>query len=175
MTLDAGGSAPYVANTGNHLIRAVDLVALEMTTLAGTGARGGLVTDEGPAGEVALNAPWDLETTDIGLLISLAGANQLVALDVPESTVMPFAGSARLGTSGGEADGAEFAAPSGITVDPAGTVYVVDAESSALRSVTPAGSVGYLAGRRRDSLRFWRCGWPWSRGPSPATARGLLR
>ncbi len=135
-------STLYVADSGNHLIRAIDLNSFDVTTVAGTGEQS------------VLNTPWDLVRTEDGLLVSLAGANQLVLVDLDSGEVRPYAGSGRQGTGNGEADDAEFAMPTGLAIDAAGAVYVSDAESSAIRSVAPDGTVGHIAGGTDGLFEF---------------------
>jgi len=74
------GSMLYVADTGNHALRAIDLTTLAVTTLAGNGRLGRSVpqglTD---ARRVELRSPWAVElAAGLGFL-ALAGAPQIGA------------------------------------------------------------------------------------------------
>src|SRR5215204_1426070 len=70
MALDPSGRLLYVADTGNHALRSIDLETGETTTLAGTGER----THEnapGPGRETALASPWDLVWLDGKIWIAM--------------------------------------------------------------------------------------------------------
>jgi sugar lactone lactonase YvrE len=66
--------------------------------------------------------------------------------------VLPFGVSTLAGQAGvaGLTDGlgkaAQFNAPMGVTLDPAGNLYVVDTRNNAIRKISPAGAVTTLAG-----------------------------
>ena len=62
-----------MADRKNNLIRALDLRAKTVTTVAGTGEQGEDRDDEGPALKTALNSPWDLLLHDGKLYIAMAG------------------------------------------------------------------------------------------------------
>jgi DNA-binding beta-propeller fold protein YncE len=123
------GSTLYVADSGNDLIRAVDLNSFEATTIAATG-----------------DTPWDIAATADGLLVSMAAANELVLVDPDSGEIRPYAGSGRLGVANGGADTAEFAMPAGLAVGNEGFAYVADAESGSIRSVASDGTTGRIAG-----------------------------
>lgn len=145
--------AIYVADTGNHAIRRIDLdasgAALGVTTLAGTGRRGGAMDDAIAEGqEIALASPWDLALDGHRLLVANAGTHQILSLD-------PLTGHlSRLAGTGGEnlVDGAPrealLAQPSGLAIDADDRLlYVADAETSALRTVhLDSGAVSTLVG-----------------------------
>src|SRR4029077_8321880 len=75
------GDTLYVADRKNHLIRALDLKAGTVRTVAGTGEqdrfsrRGG-----GTALQTGLNSPWDLCLVGNKLFIAMAGHHQIWAL-----------------------------------------------------------------------------------------------
>jgi thiol-disulfide isomerase/thioredoxin len=133
-----------VADTGNHLVRRVDLAAGAVTTLAGTGAAGTRVTAWGPARATPLRSPWDLAPWDGRVAVALAGSHALGLLDPDAGTLAPLAGTGSENLVDGPAAEALFAQPSGLAAaGPA--LYVADAESSALR-VLRDGRVTTLVG-----------------------------
>ncbi|GAC1395432.1 MAG: thioredoxin-like domain-containing protein [Chloroflexota bacterium] len=141
MALD--GEMLYVADTGNHLVRRLDLRARAVETVAGTGSQGPLRRGEGPALSLPLNSPWDLcllPATGPGrariLAIAMAGSHQLWQLDPGAGTLAPLAGSGREAREDGLAPQAAFAQPSGLASDGATQLYVADSEISAIRAVT---------------------------------------
>ena len=135
--LVADDSAIFVADTGNHAIRRIDRATSEVTTLAGTGFRGRILRDRaGPAREVGLASPWDLELAGRTLFIANAGTHQIGVLDLAGGTVRRFAGSGAEGLRDGSPQEAAFAQPSGLALSPDGRhLLVADSETSAIREV----------------------------------------
>lgn len=127
------GHTLYIADTGNHLLRAADMEARVVRTVAGTGARlvGGTRRPV-PARSAELASPWALALVGRRLFVAMAGSHQLWVVDLAEETVAPFAGSGAESIDDGILGGATLAQPSGLAV--AGDrLYFVDAESSAVR------------------------------------------
>ncbi len=127
----------YVADTSNHLIRFIDFQQKLVSTVAGTGKQGNDrgVSDAAPL-ETSLASPWDVKMLADGksLVIAMAGLHQLWLLDTAKNTISTLAGSGREDIADGNANDAALAQPSGLS--PLGnTIYFVDAESSALRSL----------------------------------------
>ncbi len=135
--LIASNDAIFVADTGNHAIRRIDLKTDAVTTLAGTGGRGTILTsDPQPGISTALASPWDLEKQGEHLFFANAGTHQIGVLDLKTGTVARLAGSGAEDLVAGTADKAAFAQPSGLSLSSDGsTLYVADAESSAIRAI----------------------------------------
>jgi thiol-disulfide isomerase/thioredoxin len=128
--------AIYVADTGNHSLRKIDLKAGMVTTLAGTGARGMALGDAAPARTTALASPWDLELDGTHLYIANAGTHQLGVLDLDKLTVAALAGDSGEAIQDGPARGARLAQPSGLALSAdRNALYFADSETSALRVV----------------------------------------
>ena len=83
--LSMDGSLLYVADTGNHALRVVDLASGEVTTVAGTGERA-WPPRRGPALTTPLASPWDVELDPgTGLLyVAMAGTHQIWFFDPDE-------------------------------------------------------------------------------------------
>ncbi len=141
------GDTLYVADTENHAIRAVDLEARTVTTLAGTGEQGFDWEASGPGTEIALNSPWDLTYHDGTLYIAMAGPHQLWAYDVADGVVGPYAGNGREALVDGPLRQASMNQPSGIDTD-GEVLYFADAEASAIRTAAldPEGEVRTIVG-----------------------------
>lgn len=134
IALDAERGWLYVADTGNHLIRRVDLATHTVTTVAGTGVQGHQRHAQGPAREIALNSPWDLSLLNGMLYIAMAGTHQIWVYDPKRETIGAFAGSGAEGRADGPAPDAALAQPSGLATD--GTrLFVADSEISSVRSI----------------------------------------
>ena len=137
----------WVADTGNHLIRVVDVASREVTTAAGTGEQCMWREDGGRAVAVALNSPWDLAAVGPLLFIAMAGSHQVWMLDRAHGVLWPYAGSGQEARIDGTIEEAAFAQPSGLAVG-ADTLYVADAESNIIRAIDlpPVNRVRTLAG-----------------------------
>ena len=137
----------YVADTGNHAIRRVRLASGEVDTIAGTGHMGRDRAIEHPDPRaVGLAWPLDVSLDDEHLFFSLAGQNQIWALDLARNTLGVFAGSGKFGMEDGEAAYASFAHPAGLCVL-GRQLIVADAGANAIRAVSLGdGRVSTVAG-----------------------------
>ena len=148
------GDVLYVADRRNHAIRAVDLKAKTVSTVAGNGTQQGdldhrRLAGPVPAKSLGLNSPWDLLLVDNNeLYIAMAGHHQIWALDLDKNVIGPYAGSGRENIGDGSLATAMFAQPSGLATD-GKNLYVADSEVSALRRVPLGGKgrVDTLVGR----------------------------
>ena len=141
------GDTLYVADTGNSLIRAINLDSGAVRTVAGDGQRAFGGAGMQPARSVALNSPWGLERVGDKLYIAMAGDHQLWLLDLRSMRIGPWAGSGYEGLQDGPLAQAQFAQSSGLAWHD-GTLYVADPESSSLRAIDVArGRVHTLIGK----------------------------
>jgi hypothetical protein len=138
----------YVADTGNHTVRVIDLERSTVTTVAGTGAQGHDRVGGGKGRAQALCSPWDLvllpapapAAVPTRLLIAMAGNHQLWSLDLATGEARRWAGSgAEANRNSSDPALTAFAQPSGLAVGREGAVYIADSESSAVRLVGTAG------------------------------------
>ncbi|HWK44240.1 MAG TPA: thioredoxin-like domain-containing protein [Stellaceae bacterium] len=133
----ASAEAIFVADTDNHAIRRIDRASGAITTLAGTGKRGKVLTEPADALGTALASPWDLEVAGTTLYFANAGTHQLGALDLGSGQVRRFVGSGEEALTPGDAATAAMAQPSGLALSAdRRTLYVADSESSAIRAVS---------------------------------------
>ena len=145
LTLD--GTMLYVADTENHAIRAVDLDARTVTTVAGTGTQGFTRDESGPGPETELSSPWDVVAYESKVYIAMAGPHQLWVYDIASGMVGPYAGTGREALTDGKLLESAMNQPSGIDTD--GTVlYFADPEASAIRTadLDPDGEVKTIVG-----------------------------
>ena len=140
-----------VADTVNHALRGVRLADGHATTVAGTGEQlmvGGAenvvpessALDAPPALRHRLSSPWDVVWSErLGaFLVAMAGNHSLWTFDPVAGTVEQVAGTQNEGLLDGPLAQAWFAQPSGLSVAPDGSVWLADAETSALRRVDVA-------------------------------------
>ncbi|MBE9012556.1 hypothetical protein IQ250_20360, partial [Pseudanabaenaceae cyanobacterium LEGE 13415] len=133
MIFDRETQLLYVADTGNHAIRCVDLNAKTVKTIAGTGNQSRIIYPHGgKALEVDLNSPWDLEKIDDRIFITMAGSHQIWKLS--ENTIQTFAGTGAEASFDGAIQEAAFAQPSGITTN-GKELFIADSETSSIRSI----------------------------------------
>ena len=138
------GDVLYVADTGNHLVRAVDLAARTVTTVAGSGVQAAAPNQPGHGRDVALNSPWDLVAVDLAagpggggtgerfLFVAMSGAHQLWVVDLTTGNAYPYAGSGDENIRDGLRVEACFAQPSGVGFD-GQRLFIADSEVSAVR------------------------------------------
>jgi thiol-disulfide isomerase/thioredoxin/sugar lactone lactonase YvrE len=139
-------SGLYVADTGNHSIRFIDLAAENVSTVAGNGKNELHRGREYAAKKIGLRSPWGLALKGSQLYIAMAGIHQIWRLDLKKETIGPYAGSGREGISDGSLKRSSFSQPSGLSFI-GDLLYVADAEDSALRRIdTRKQQVETLAG-----------------------------
>ncbi len=124
----------YVADTGNHAIRFIDLKTDKVRTIAGTGRIGFVTGGEHQALEVSLRSPWALARDAHWLYVAMAGSHQIWRMDVGTGRIGPYAGSGAEGIADGPLSQASFSQPSGLSLV-GGMLYVADAEASAVRRI----------------------------------------
>jgi thiol-disulfide isomerase/thioredoxin len=149
MALDLPGQILYVADSGNHRLRRVDLCQQTVSTLAGTGTQNrSLFPQCGRALDIELNSPWDLVLLNNNLYIAMAGSHQIWVMDLAVQTIQTLIGTGAEYCVDGTPDMAAFAQPYGITTDKT-HLFVADSETSSIRTVTlsPVPSVQTLCGQ----------------------------
>ncbi len=127
----------YVADMENHAIRAVDLDARTVTTVAGTGSQlygRAVPATITPALETDLSSPWDVAFGDADTLyVAMAGTHQIWALHVSEGLIEPLIGDGSEGLINDQFETSALAQPSGLYyLD--GVLYFADSESSTIRA-----------------------------------------
>jgi sugar lactone lactonase YvrE len=144
IALDANNNV-YVADSHNDTIRKITPAGV-VTTLAGTAGVTGGADGTGAAG--TFNTPAGLTIDANGNLFVADSGNYTIREVSPTGQVTTIAGAAG---QAGHADGlgvdARFNTPTGITIDTAGNLYVIDSFYRILRQITPAAQVTTVASR----------------------------
>ncbi len=143
---DGAGANLYITDTGNNTIRHLTVASPQVTTIAGLAAGVGGSADGTNATAAFLAA--DAVTVDpAGNLYVADTGNNTIRKITPSGVVTTIAG--RPGVAGSHNDigtSALFWRPTGITLDSATNLYVVDSGNHIIRKITPAGVVSTLAG-----------------------------
>lgn len=152
------GETLYIADVNNHAIRAVDLTAQTVRTIAGNGIMSPTLIPFGTVvtapTQTALRSPWAVEigATENELHIAMAGMHQLHVMDLAQNTLTPSVGNAREAMKNASLADSELAQPSGLFyVD--GLLYFADSESSTVRVADfNADEVRLISGTSENNL-----------------------
>jgi sugar lactone lactonase YvrE len=130
VVVDASGNV-YIADTGNHRVRKIDLAG-NITTVAGLVVINGTPTTIG----AALNGPRGLADDGGAIYIADTG-NHVIRLLGLGGTVTTVAGSGLPGSQGdnGAATSARLNQPSGVAVNDEGVLYIADTGNHRIRKV----------------------------------------
>jgi hypothetical protein len=137
----------YIADTGNHAVRRIQLRGGDIDTVVGAGRPG--TPNPGPVGDprmVALDQPRAVSLAAGSLYIATAGDNRLWRFDLGAPGLSLVAGSGQLAVVDGLRSEAAFAEPSSLA-SVQQMVYVCDATGSAIRCANVrTGQVNTLVG-----------------------------
>ncbi|MGB8259281.1 MAG: chitobiase/beta-hexosaminidase C-terminal domain-containing protein [Terracidiphilus sp.] len=138
--VDSAGNL-FIADTGNNVIREVDAKTGKIATIAGNG-QPGYSGDAGAAIKATLNQPLGVWLDAAGNLF-IADTGNNVIRKVTAGKIATVAGNGKAGESGdgGLAVNARLAAPSGVTVDSHGNLFIADANNNLIREVVAATKV----------------------------------
>ena len=152
LAVDAAGNL-FVADRGNNRIRKITPDGM-ITTIAGTGAPG-IAGDNGPATAAQLDSPSRIALDSSGNLyftqnffvprLTAAPPDSRVRKIDTRGVITTVAGG---GTTVGDGIPATSASliPAGLAADPAGNLYIADAQSFGIRKVDTSGRISTIAG-----------------------------
>ncbi|GEM_PF-1622313 len=138
-----------VADSGNNLVRRVNLATGQVETCAGDPAVRAAGWNDDVLGAARFHAPSRLAVSNIGEIyladqegraLRMIGANGRVA------TLGPGIAPSAAGSDDGPSQGARFRKPLGVVVDRKGWVYVADSANHAIRRIIPRGDVDTVYG-----------------------------
>ena len=110
---------------------------------AGTGVPG--LTD-GDVRSAQFNGPRGVTTDHAGNIVVADTFNNRICRINPDRTVSTLAGTGVPGFADGDAHGAQFNSPRGVTTDLAGNIIVADTYNHRIRLISPNHTVSTLAG-----------------------------
>jgi sugar lactone lactonase YvrE len=136
----------YIADDGNHKIRKVDTTGI-ISTFAGTGVKGPGINDV-QATASCLNNPKGVAYDGKGNLIVVSG-HGVRKINLSTGMISQLAGGeyGGLGGDGGLASHSMFNAPTQVTVDKYGSIFVSDFNNHRVRMIDTLGKINTVAGR----------------------------
>ena len=135
LALDASNNL-YFADTGNHRIRKISAAGI-ISTVAGTGTQG-FSGDSGPAISATIDSPTGLALdASNNLYLADTHNHRIRKITAATGIISTLAGTGALGFSGDTAASttANLALPHGITMDPAGNLYLADTANHRIRRI----------------------------------------
>ncbi len=160
------GGTVYITDYGDNEVRRVSPDGT-ITTVAGTGIvcpSMGVCGDGGSATSAQLNQPSGIAIDAAGNVYVSDTGDQRVRKISPSGTISTIAGTGVVCTTapacgdGGAATLAQLRNPFGVSVDPAGNVYIADATDQAIRRVAPSGRITRVAGTGSRCTSAPACG-----------------
>jgi hypothetical protein len=144
VAVDGAGNV-YVSDGGNATIRKITAVG-QVTTLAGLAGSVGWTDGTGSAARFGGSSGLAVDDADN---VYVTDTNNYVIRKITSAGVVTTVAGARgtRGATDGNSGIALFNAPSGVTIDGAGNLYVADAGNDTIRKITPANIVSTLAGK----------------------------
>lgn len=149
VAVDSAGDI-YIADTGNHCIRKVDIQTGNITTVAGTGTGSyGYSGDNGPAVGASLYMPMSVAVDSVGNLYIADEFNNRVRKVTADGIITTVAGNgtAKFAGDGGPATESSLNYPGGVALDSAGNLYIADTHNNRIRKVdSETGVISTVAG-----------------------------
>lgn len=145
LALDSAGNL-FIADTSNEVIRKLTPAGI-ISTFAGQGGAG-FGGDGGAATRAQFSNPEGLAFDSAGNLYIADTTNNRVRMIAPNGIISTVAGSSNSGFAGdlGPANKARLNSPKGVSVDPAGNLYIADSFNNRIRVVNTTGIIYTVAG-----------------------------
>ena len=153
LAVDAAGNV-YVADTDNHRVRRIAVATGVITTLAGNGVEG-FAGDNGLATAASIDSPNGLAVDGTGnLYIADTHNGRVREVSAATGLISTVAGGGlqAFGGDGGAAKAAGLALPRGLTIDPAGNIYVADSANHRIRRISTSGTITTVAGQGTETF-----------------------
>lgn len=142
VAVDASGTV-YVADTYNNKIRKITPAGV-VTTLAGSGTAG---STNATGTAASFNQPFNVAVDALGNVYVTDRANHKVRKITSAGVVTTLAGTGTAAFADGTGTAASFNAPTSVTIDKQGNLYVTDENNQRIRKIVPStGAVSTLSG-----------------------------
>jgi len=139
----AGNGTVFVADTGNHVIRAIS--GGSVSTFAGTPQVWGNIDATGTNAQ--FNGPVGLAFDTNGNLFVSDANNDIIRKITTNAVVTTFAGMAGSdGSADGNSGSARFRSPAQLAFDHRGNLFVADSFNQTIREITRDGNVSTVSG-----------------------------
>ena len=128
----------FIADSGSHIVRKVNLSTGEISTVAGTPQKNGLAVNGGLATQALLFGPRGVATDAEGNIYIADTMNQQVRkVDAITGSIAAVAGVAgETGNNDGSFTSARLNSPLGVAVGTTGSVYIADEGNDNIRKVS---------------------------------------
>ena len=151
IAVNANTGMIYVADSYAHSIRAITPAGV-VTTIAGfddildvaAAPNGGYADGTGTAARFSY--PQGIDVGGDGMIYVAEFGGHRIRTVTPTGVVTTIAGNGVAGYADGTGTAAQFNSPTGVVVDPSGTIYIADSFNNRIRAITPAGVVTTIAG-----------------------------
>jgi sugar lactone lactonase YvrE len=142
-SITTDGTALYVSDFGNHMIRRVDIASGVVTTLAGSSTSG---SSNGVGAAAGFKNPRGITTDGMNVYVADSGNRTIRKIVIATGAVTTLAGSAVSGAVDGIGNAASFNNPEELTTD--GTaLYLTDSLNNNIRRIEiSTGAVTTIAG-----------------------------
>ena len=161
LAVNSSGTLLYIADSGNNVVRMVNLTSGTITTVAGNGfgsgtTGGGYTGDTGPATNAEMWNPSGVALDSSGNLYIADTYNSAIrevnASTQKITTVAGYNGSPNYGGDGGLATLAYLYYPNDVAVDSAGNLYIADSYNCLIREVNAVtGIITTVAGNPQSA------------------------
>ena len=137
----------FICDTGNNVIRRLEIKTGLITTFAGTG-KVGVTPDGAPIEGTPLNGPRAIDFDRNGdLWLATKEGCQVFKFDMKARRIRLVAGTGARGMKGGPGKQATFGGPTGLSLDAEGNAWIADTENSVVRMIDgKSGDVSLVAG-----------------------------
>ncbi|MBI3684540.1 MAG: hypothetical protein HY235_29560 [Acidobacteria bacterium] len=141
-----------IADSGNHRLRRITPAGL-IVTLAGDGESGSR-GDGGPAQRSRLSSPRGVTADRSGNIYIADTDNHAVRKITSDGQIQTVAGAGTAGFNGEivPAQQAQLSSPTGVAVDPGGSLYIADTGNHRVRRIIPGGYLLTMMGTGRKGF-----------------------
>jgi hypothetical protein len=144
----------YISDTGNDVIRRVDMSSGIISAFAGNHVAAYL-GDGGPAVSASLNGPWSATVGPDGQVYIADQNNHCIRKVALDGTISTIAGNGTSGFSGdgGSASAALLNSPAATAIDVAGNIYIADSGNNRVRKINAVSNeIDTIAGNTTETF-----------------------